>query len=103
MRENRAHQIRDVTFSCPFYHHVPSSTLVIRADVWPRPTVVVDPGIYLNRDVPMTHQDLSNNVDAVVGVLELSRFGMSVRIKVSIDLLTENVEAMELMKDVESS
>lgn len=81
-------------FSTPLLQQVPSPTLVVDVEVWPGPPVVVDPVVGHQRDITMTHERLSQGVDAVVGVFQLLFHRVSVWIPVPVNLPPQHVEAV---------
>lgn len=73
-------------FSAPLLQQVPSPTLVVDVEVRPRPPVVINPVVGHERDITVTHERLSQGVDAVVGVFQLLFHRVSIGIPVTVYL-----------------
>lgn len=68
MSEYRAHDIFNVVLPSPIRDCVPVSTLVLRVEARPRPTVILNPLVCLDGHIAMTHENLSEHIDTVISV-----------------------------------
>ena len=100
MLHNWTGQVRHIMFLGPDHEVIPTSAFVLNCEVRPWPTVAVLPSICVERDVRVAHQDLADEINAVVHMIKLRFHGVLVWVVVPVDKLPEHVETMKLMEDV---
>lgn len=102
MLHNWTGQVRNIVFLGPDHEVIPASAFVLNCEVRPRPTVAVFPSVCVKGDVRVAHQDLADEINAVIHMIELCFHGVFVWVVVSVDELSEHVETMKLVEDVKS-
>jgi len=100
--KNRTFDIQNPSLSCPIQQGVPISAFVIDCKAWPRPLIVGFPRVAQYCIISMAHKRLAESIYAVVDMHELfldAVLGMIVR---PINLFTDNIEKMQLDKNIYS-
>jgi len=102
MCNNRTFETGNITLASPIHECIPIPTLVNDVKIRPGPSVTVDPSESLHGDVRVAHNDLPEKINTVVGVFELFLHGMFIGIVFPVNLFTDDVEAVQLMKSIYS-
>lgn len=93
-------QIVYVILLCPTHQTIPVPTLMLRLHTRPREPIVIDPAVRMESDISVTHNHLSEEVDAVVEMIHLISEGVGIMVIVRIIRLADFVYAMKRVKDV---